>query len=60
MAHKHSHTNSSVGSIKTAFFLNLGFTFLEILGGLWTNSVAILADAFTTLAIVYLLEQHGI
>ncbi len=28
-----------------AFFLNLGFTILEIIGGLWTNSMAILADA---------------
>ena len=45
MAHDHSHTSSLVGSIKTAFFLNLGFTILEIFGGLWTNSVAILADA---------------
>ena len=29
----------------TAFLLNLGFTLLEIAGGLWTNSIAILADA---------------
>jgi cobalt-zinc-cadmium efflux system protein len=32
-------------NIKTAFFLNLGFTILEIFGGLWTNSLAILSDA---------------
>jgi len=28
-----------------AFFLNLSFTLIEIVGGLWTQSVAILADA---------------
>lgn len=32
-------------NIKTAFFLNLAFTILEIFGGLWTNSLAILSDA---------------
>ena len=28
-----------------AFLLNLGFTIIEIIGGLWTNSIAILTDA---------------
>lgn len=28
-----------------AFFLNLGFTLLEVVGGLFTNSIAILSDA---------------
>ena len=28
-----------------AFFLNLGFTVVEVVGGLWTNSVAVLTDA---------------
>lgn len=45
MAHNHNHSHSSTKNIKTAFFLNLGFTILEIIGGFWTNSVAILADA---------------
>jgi hypothetical protein len=40
--HPHSHTSSN---IRTAFFLNLGFALLEIVGGLWTNSLAILSDA---------------
>ena len=31
--------------MKVAFFLNLGFTILEIIGGLYVNSVAILSDA---------------
>jgi cobalt-zinc-cadmium efflux system protein len=42
--HHHHHHDSS-GNIRLAFFLNLGFTILEIFGGLWTNSVAILSDA---------------
>lgn len=37
--------SSAVGNIKVAFFLNLSFTLLEIVGGLWTNSMAILSDA---------------
>jgi len=40
--HKHSRDTAN---IKTAFFLNLGFTLLEIVGGILTNSVAILSDA---------------
>lgn len=31
--------------MKIAFFLNAGFTALEIAGGIWTNSIAILTDA---------------
>lgn len=42
MSHHHHHYS---GNIKVAFFLNLGFTLIEIAGGLFTNSVAILADA---------------
>lgn len=42
---KHNHTHTSTGNIRVAFFLNLGFTILEIIGGLWTNSLAILSDA---------------
>lgn len=48
MAHSHSHhghSQSSGSNLKLAFFLNLGFTILEIFGGLYTNSVAILSDA---------------
>jgi cobalt-zinc-cadmium efflux system protein len=42
MSHHHHH---STRNIKIAFFLNFSFTLLEIVGGLWTNSVAILSDA---------------
>ncbi|NOZ44844.1 MAG: cation transporter [bacterium] len=44
--HNHSaHHQDSTTNIKTAFFLNLIFTVLEIIGGIFTNSIAIIADA---------------
>lgn len=45
MGHSHHHHDHSEGNIKVAFFLNLAFAIIEIIGGLWTNSVAILSDA---------------
>ncbi|WP_299989435.1 cation diffusion facilitator family transporter [uncultured Pontibacter sp.] len=42
--HGHHHHHGS-DNIKVAFFLNLGFTVIEIFGGLWINSMAILSDA---------------
>ena len=42
---KHDHSHDSSGNLKVAFFLNLGFTIIEIIGGLFTNSIAILTDA---------------
>lgn len=47
MAHDHDqhNHNQSQKNIKIAFLLNLTFTILEIAGGLWTNSMAILSDA---------------
>ena len=43
--HHHQHDHSAVGNIKFAFFLNLSFSIIEIIGGLLTNSMAILSDA---------------
>lgn len=43
--HNHSHNHSSSERITWAFFLNAAFTVVEIIGGLATNSTAILADA---------------
>ncbi|MBP1637420.1 MAG: cation diffusion facilitator family transporter [Bacteroidetes bacterium] len=46
--HHHSHLhehNHDTGNIKIAFFLNLFFTMIEIVGGFLTNSIAILSDA---------------
>jgi len=43
-SHDHHH-HGSTDNIKVAFFLNFTFTILEIVGGFWTNSTAILSDA---------------
>lgn len=43
--HNHNHDHQSGKNLRTAFFLNLGFTILELIGGLYVNSVAILSDA---------------
>lgn len=40
-----SHHHHATQNIQLAFFLNLSFTLIEIIGGLWTNSLAILSDA---------------
>ncbi|MGM0435822.1 MAG: cation diffusion facilitator family transporter [Bacillota bacterium] len=46
MAHTHEHSQShSEKNIKSAFFINLFFTIIELFGGLYTNSMAILSDA---------------
>lgn len=52
MAHDHNHSHGpghhhhhAGDNIKVAFFLNFGFTILELIGGLMINSVAILSDA---------------
>jgi cobalt-zinc-cadmium efflux system protein len=46
MGHYHGHNhNSDTKNIAVAFLLNLSFTIIEIIGGLFTNSVAILSDA---------------
>jgi cobalt-zinc-cadmium efflux system protein len=43
--HSHDHHHNSGKNLKTAFFLNLAFTVLEIIGGFYVNSVSILSDA---------------
>ncbi len=43
MSHDHQHHSGK--NLKTAFFLNLGFTIFEIFGGFYVNSVAIISDA---------------
>jgi cobalt-zinc-cadmium efflux system protein len=45
VSHSHHHHKDSISGLKIAFFLNAGFTTLEIFGGLWTNSIAIITDA---------------
>lgn len=47
MGHNHNqnHGDEAAKNIVTAFFLNLGFAVVELVGGVATNSVAILSDA---------------
>lgn len=49
MAHQHTpghhHHHAPNSNLKLAFFMNLSFTILEIIGGIWINSVAIISDA---------------
>lgn len=62
MPHNH-HTAEK--NISVAFFLNLGFTLIEIVGGLYVNSVAILSDALhdlgdsATLGISWYLQRKS-
>ncbi len=41
----HDHHHHAEGNLKVVFFLNLAFTILEIVGGFYTSSLAILSDA---------------
>lgn len=43
--HSHSHGHSATASMGWAFFMNLGFAVIELIGGVWTNSLAITSDA---------------
>lgn len=44
--HDHPHAHASEeGGLGLAFFLNLVFAGIELIGGLWTNSIAIVSDA---------------
>lgn len=44
MSHDHRHTKAGK-NLKIAFLLNVGFTILELFGGFYVNSVAIISDA---------------
>ncbi|MBW2200635.1 MAG: cation transporter [Deltaproteobacteria bacterium] len=67
MAHQqsHPHAHQNTRSIRFAFFLNLTFTLIEITGGIWTNSVAILSDALhdlgdsLSLGLAWYLEKYS-
>ncbi len=43
--HEQQHPDTTITNMRNALFLNLGFAILEIIGGLITGSMAILADA---------------
>ncbi len=55
--HDAGHHHHVSGNIKTAFFLNAGFTFVEIAGGILTGSTAILANAVHDLGDSFALAQ---
>ncbi len=63
--HHHHDEKGSTGAIGFAFFLNLFFAIAEIIGGLWTNSLAILSDALhdlgdsLILGLSWILERHA-
>lgn len=63
--HHHNNRQDSTSNIRVAFFLNLGFTIIEIIGGLWTNSIAIISDALHdlgdsfSLGLSWLLEKYS-
>lgn len=45
--HDHGHVHaSSAKALRLAFFINLAFTLVEVVGGWWTGSIAVLTDAF--------------
>lgn len=43
--HGHHHHHEDVSNLGLAFILNFLFTIIEIIGGIYTNSLAILSDA---------------
>lgn len=64
--HNHSHSHGdSAKNLGIAFFLNLGFAIIEIIGGMWTNSVAIISDAVHdfgdafSIGVSYFLERYS-
>lgn len=63
--HHHIHHHDGQKNIKVAFLLNISFTLLEIIGGLWTNSMAILSDSLhdlgdsLSLGISWYLEKYS-
>lgn len=65
MEHPHPHTLDTTRGFRVAFFINLGFGMLELVAGLLTNSVAILADVIhvlghsTSLGLAWYLEHYS-
>ena len=43
--HHHEHHHHGTKNLAVAFWLNLSFSIIELLGGLYTNSMAIISDA---------------
>ena len=65
--HRHGQaTENGLSNIGTAFVLNAVFALVELAGGLWTGSVAILADALhdfgdsLSLGMAYLMQRKSL
>ena len=64
MSHSHNHSTTSK-NFKTVFFLNFGFTLFEIVGGIFTNSIAIISDALhdfgdtISIGLAWVLEKYS-
>jgi cobalt-zinc-cadmium efflux system protein len=64
MSHNHSQTTTSK-NFRTVFFLNFVFTLFEIVGGILTNSIAIISDALhdlgdsISIALAWFLERYS-
>jgi cobalt-zinc-cadmium efflux system protein len=44
--HPHGHVHAAgAASLRVAFLINLAFTVIEVVGGWWTGSIAVLTDA---------------
>ncbi len=62
--HEHEATNGT-GNLRVAFWLNLSFALVELVGGWWTGSLAILSDALhdlgdsISLALAWRLARFG-
>ncbi|MDR0698576.1 MAG: cation diffusion facilitator family transporter [Tannerella sp.] len=63
--HERLHENNAAKNISIAFFLNLFFVVVEVIGGLFTNSIAILSDALhdfgdcLSLAVAWVLQKKA-
>ncbi len=65
--HAHPHADDeSTSNLKVAFLLNASFAIIELVGGLWTGSVAILSDALhdlgdsTSLGLAWYLQRLSV
>jgi len=64
MSHNHDH-NTTSKNFRTVFFLNFGFTLFEIVGGILTNSIAIISDALhdfgdtISIGLAWFLEKYS-
>lgn len=66
MSHSHNHIHSNTSkNFRTVFLLNFGFTIFEIIGGIFTNSIAIISDALhdlgdsISLGLAWFLEKYS-